>query len=112
MGKTGRKGERFSLRRALALDVVQEQAWRDALYRQGLVHFDCRGALQAENCRGILCFDGDRLVLDMGRARLRITGLGLTVETYHQALLAVRGQIFSVEVLPGGPSGGENGGVQ
>ena len=106
MGGKGRKKEGYSLRRALGMTGPVRRSQVQALYRQAMIHFDCRGYLQAENCRGILRFDAERLVLDMGTAQLRITGLGLMVDTYHQQLITIHGRIFSVETLEPGQETG------
>ncbi len=99
MRKKRRRGERYSLRRALGIGVENVQ---NVLYGRPRLHADCGGVLEIENCRGILQYDAQKLVLDMGEWSIRIEGDELIVDSYQRALMTVRGRIFSVQFGYGG----------
>jgi len=99
MRRKKRKGERYSLRRALGIGV---QAVQTTLYGHPMLHAECGGTLEIENCRGILQYDTQKLVLDMGEWSVQIEGDELVVDSYQKALMTVRGKVFSVRFGYGG----------
>ena len=99
MAKKSRRRQRFSLKRAMG---VSAQAAQDVLYGQPLLHVNCKGALEIENCRAIVQYDSQRLRLDMGSMEVLIEGDDMTVGTYQKKLITVRGRIFSIRFYYGG----------
>lgn len=99
MRRKKRTGERYSLQRALGIGV---QDVRSTLYGRPVLHADCGGTLEVENCRGILQYDPQKLVLDMGEWSVQIEGDGLVVDSYRKSLMTVQGRIFSVRFGYGG----------
>ena len=96
MGGRKRRKKRNSLKEALGLGSVVRP---EALYKQAVLHLNCRGELEAENCRGILSYDQTALVLDMGQVAVKLVGVDLMVDTYHKDLITVHGRIFSLELV-------------
>ena len=76
------------------------------LYGRPVLHVDCGGALEIENCRSILQYDAEKLKLDMGELSVTIEGNELVVDTYQKTLITVRGQVFSIHFGYGGVQGG------
>ncbi len=99
MRKKKGKSERYSLQRALGIGV---QAVQSTLYGRPMLHVECGGSLEIENCRGILQYDAQKLVLDMGEWSVQIEGDSLVVDSYQKALMTVRGRVFSVRFGYGG----------
>lgn len=93
------KGEPYSLRHALGLGV---QAVQSTLYGHPMLHAECGGTLEIENCRGILQYDTQKLVLDMGEWSIQIEGDDLMVDSYRKMLMTVRGRVFSIRFGYGG----------
>lgn len=92
-----KRGERDSFRRAMGF-VTQPLR---ALYGVPALHLECGGALEIENCRGILQYDAQRLRLDMGGWTVTVEGDGLTVDNYQRATMTVRGRFFSIHLGEG-----------
>ncbi len=101
MHRRKKRGERYSFRRAMGFVA---QPVRAAMYGKPVLHAACGGALEIENCRGILQYDAQRLRLDMGAWTVTIEGDGLTVEQYQKTMMTVRGSVFSVHFGAGGVS--------
>lgn len=99
MRRAKKRGERYSFRQAMGLAA---QPVRAVLYGRPTLHAECGGAVEIENCRGILQYDAQRLRLDMGQWTVTIEGDGLVVENYQKAMMTVRGQVFSVHFGYGG----------
>lgn len=99
MRRRKKRGERYSLRQAMGMVA---QPVRAALYGAPALHAVCGGALEIENCRGILQYDAQRLRLDMGAWTVTIEGDGLTVEQFQKSMMTVRGNVFSVHFGTGG----------
>ena len=95
MRKKRKRGTAASPGKVFCLSAKQAQA---ALAAQPLVHLDCRGRLQVENCRGILLYSENAIELDMGAAQVRIEGDGLVMDTYQKAYITLHGRIFSVRL--------------
>ena len=88
-----------------ASDVYKSQV-QTVLYGRPVLHVDCGGALEIENCRSILQYDAEKLKLDMGELSVTIEGNELVVDTYQKTLITVRGQVFSIHFGYGGVQGG------
>ena len=99
MRKVKKRGERYSFRQAMGLVAQPVQT---VLYGKPSLHAECGGALEIENCRGILQYDAQRLRLDMGQWIVTIEGDGLLVENYQRGMMTVRGQVFSIHFGSGG----------
>lgn len=99
MRRKKRPGERYSFRRALGFGT---QTVQTALYGHPVLHVDCGGGLEIENCRGILQYDAEKLKLDMGKINVTVEGDGLVVDTYRKTMITVHGRVFSIHF-----SGGE-----
>ena len=97
MRRKKKPGERYSFRRAMGFGTQTVQT---------VLHVDCGGALEIENCRSILQYDAEKLKLDMGELSVTIEGNELVVDTYQKTLITVRGQVFSIHFGYGGVQGG------
>ncbi len=93
-----KRGERYSFRRAMGLATQPVRA----LYGVPALHVECGGALEIENCRGILQYDAQHLRLDMGGWTVTVEGDDLTVDNYQRATMTVRGRVFSIHFGTGG----------
>ena len=89
-----------------AADAQEKEAGRALLLSRPVLHVDCGGALEIENCRSILQYDAEKLKLDMGELSVTIEGNELVVDTYQKTLITVRGQVFSIHFGYGGVQGG------
>jgi len=69
------------------------------LYSRPLLHIDCRGAVQIDNCKGILLYNETAVEFAMGSTRVRLTGDALRLETVAKEIVLVRGRIFRVDFL-------------
>ena len=86
--------------------LLFSQTVQTVLYGRPVLHVDCGGALEIENCRSILQYDAEKLKLDMGELSVTIEGNELVVDTYQKTLITVRGQVFSIHFGYGGVQGG------
>lgn len=96
MRRKKKPGERYSFRRAMGFGT---QTVQTVLYGRPVLHVDCGGALEIENCRSILQYDAEKLKLDMGELSVTIEGNELVVDTYQKTLITVRGQVFFPSIL-------------
>ena len=71
MRRKKKPGERYSFRRAMGFGT---QTVQTVLYGRPVLHVDCGGALEIENCRSILQYDAEKLKLDMGELSVTIEG--------------------------------------
>ena len=69
MRRKKKPGERYSFRRAMGFGT---QTVQTVLYGRPVLHVDCGGALEIENCRSILQYDAEKLQLDMGELSVTI----------------------------------------
>lgn len=76
-------------------------------YGRGVLHLDCAGGMEVENCRGVLKYTNDTVELDMGRQRLCVRGEGLALAELAGRNLFVKGQVFSIELKNNDGKGGE-----
>lgn len=91
-GQHGRR-ERFSWKRAFGVGARSAQ---EALYGQPVLHINCNGFFEIENCRGIIRYDLNHLELDMGKQRVVIEGEEIRVNTFQKKLITVSGILFSL----------------
>ena len=82
MGRQSKKCEKFSFKRAFG---VTDGGAQNALYGQPVLHINCNGFFEVENCRGIIQYDINHLKLDMGRQAVTIEGEGIQVDTFQKA---------------------------
>ena len=75
-------------------------------YGRGVLHLDCAGGMEVENCRGVLKYTDDTVELDMGRQRLCVRGEGLALAELAGRNLFVKGQVFSIELKNNDGKGG------
>ena len=75
-------------------------------YGRGVLHLDCAGGMEVENCRGVLKYTDDTVELDMGRQRLCVRGEGLALAELAGRNLFVKGQVFSFELKNNDGKGG------
>lgn len=99
MVKKRRHRERFSLKNAMGIGM---QTTKTALYGQPLLHVNCAGALEIENCKGIVSYDSHQLRINMGEQEVLIEGDDIVVGTYQKKMITVRGHIFSIRFYYGG----------
>ena len=93
MGRQNKKCEKLSFKRAFG---VTDGGAQNALYGQPVLHINCNGFFEVENCRGIIQYDINHLKLDMGRQAVTIEGEGIQVDTFQKKLITVRGTLFSL----------------
>lgn len=63
-----------------------------------LLHFDCAGALEVQNSKGVLCYNAQTIVLDMGTLCVRIEGDELRMDTYRKDFIRIRGRFFAIHI--------------
>ena len=69
----------------------------DALCDIPSIRVTGRGSALAENCRGILFYSSQRLVLDMGAYSVGIVGESLTLRALSQQQMMIEGSIQLVD---------------
>ena len=67
-----------------------------ALYTDAMIHINCAGTVQIDNCKGILLYNENAVELDMGKTRLQLAGDELTLETVEKGIILVRGRLFGM----------------
>lgn len=95
MSKRKKRAEPFSLLRAFGADGPAQEL-QNVLYGKPALHIDCRGGFAIENCRGIIQYTNEQLVLDMGACLAVFRGDGLHVDTYQKDRITAHGRLFSV----------------
>ena len=95
MKKQKRRAEPFSLSRALGAAGRTEEVQK-LLYGKPALHIDCTGNISIENCREILQYNEDELLLDMGICRVAFKGDGILVDTYQKDRITAHGRVISV----------------
>ncbi len=68
-------------------------------YRQPILHINCNGEIQVENCRAVLEYTTDHLRLDMGRWDADIWGSELELCSLGGPVLVLKGRIFKAELF-------------
>lgn len=95
MSKRKKRTEPFSLLRALGA-AGPAQELQNVLYGKPALHIDCRGNFSIENCRCIVQYTGEQLLLDMGACLVVFQGDGIHVDTYQKDRITAHGRLFSV----------------
>lgn len=70
---------------------------KTGFYRQPVLHLDCRGFAEIENCKKVLCYTEKEIQLDMGTQILCIYGNQLMLTELAGKNLWLKGQIFQIE---------------
>ncbi len=78
----------------------------DAVFDMPSIRVSGTTGAVAENCRGILFYSSERLVLDMGDYTATIDGSGLTMRELSTAQLSVDGSIQIICIEDGGRADG------
>lgn len=68
-------------------------------YKQPILHINCEGEIQVENCRGVLEYTTEHLKLDMGRWDADIWGTDLKLCSLGGPVLVLKGRIFKTELF-------------
>lgn len=71
------------------------------LYTDAMVHINCAGTVQIDNCKGILAYNENAVELDMGKLKLQLSGDDLVLETVEKGIILVRGQVFGLTFFYG-----------
>ena len=66
-------------------------------YAQPMLHINCYGQVQVENCREILLYDSSQIRLDMGRWDVTVYGDGLELCAASRGQLLLRGRVLCTE---------------
>ena len=66
-------------------------------YAQPMLHINCYGQVQVENCREILLYDSSQIQLDMGRWEVTLYGDGLELCAASRGQLLLRGRVLRTE---------------
>lgn len=66
-------------------------------YAQPMLHINCYGQVQVENCREILLYDSSQIRLDMGRWEVTLYGDGLELCAASRGQLLLRGWVLRTE---------------
>ena len=78
----------------------------ESFYSGALLHIDCSGSLQVDNCKGILLYNENAVEFDMDTVRVRVSGDALALETVEKGILLLRGRIFRLDFFYGGRENG------
>lgn len=65
-------------------------------YRRSILHIQCGGALEVENCRAVLECTEERMRLQMARCEVVLTGENLQLESLNRQTLVLRGRISQI----------------
>lgn len=66
-------------------------------YAQPMLHINCYGQVQVENCREILLYDSSQIRLDMGCWEVTLYGDGLELCAASRGQLLLRGRVLRTE---------------
>lgn len=66
-------------------------------YKQAVLHINCSGQVEIENCREILEYTPERLRLDMGRWDVELWGSDLVLCSVGGPVLTLQGRVFKTE---------------
>lgn len=66
-------------------------------YHQPVLHINCRGQIEVENCKEILLYNDETVRLDMGHWEIALFGSELELCSMGRALLTLRGKVFRAE---------------
>ena len=65
-------------------------------YRRSILHIQCGGAIEVENCRAVLECTEDRVRLQMARWEVVLRGRKLQLESLNRRTLVLRGCISQI----------------
>lgn len=66
-------------------------------YHQPILHINCQGQIEVENCKEILLYNEQAVKLDMGHWEITLFGNELELCTVGKALLTLKGKVFKAE---------------
>lgn len=66
-------------------------------YHQPVLHINCRGQIEVENCKEILLYNEEAVRLDMGHWEISLFGNELELCSMGRALLTLKGKVFRAE---------------
>ena len=66
-------------------------------YHQPVLHINCRGQIEVENCKEILLYNEEVVRLDLGHWEISLFGNELELCSMGRALLTLRGKVFRAE---------------
>lgn len=75
---------------------IMRQPDRD-FYRQPILHINCYGQIEIENCKEILQYNQQEICLDMGLWKVALFGDCLELCSATKGQLLVRGKVFRTE---------------
>jgi len=101
----GREGETRRRKNLIEAAAALFEVPVDAVAPMPVFTIRGRGEVEAEGCRGILEYTGERVVLSTAEGPFTVTGEGLSLEDFEGSTLRVRGRIRSAAF--GGPGGEE-----
>ncbi len=67
-------------------------------YTRPVLHWDCGGALEVENCRTVVEYTSEQIRLDLGSCQVQILGDGLCLGGFTGRSLLIRGTIIRIEL--------------
>ncbi len=90
--RTQRPGETLkeALRASFSLPAELDAA-------QPLVHINCKGEIEIENCDGILEYSADRIVFRMRKSLVTVMGENLVIASLNRHITQISGRIFRVD---------------
>lgn len=65
---------------------------------QPMVHINCRGGMEIENCDGVVEYGQEHICLKMGRHRVCVYGEQLTITTLNAHVTQIDGSIFRLDL--------------
>lgn len=69
---------------------------------QPLVHINCNGWIEIENCGGISEYGVQKIVFRLGRRGVAVMGEDLMIVSLNAHITEIRGRIFRVDLLEEG----------
>lgn len=67
-------------------------------YRQPVLHLDCRGLIEIENCRKVILYTANQVEIELGGQIVAVHGNDLCLGELAGKNLFLKGQIFSIEL--------------
>lgn len=74
-------------------------------YRQPILHINCQGQVEIENCRRILGYDSQCIRLDMGSWQVCLFGKNLRLVGITRQRMLLEGQVTTAELAYSGRKG-------
>lgn len=66
-------------------------------YRRPILHIQCGGLVEVEECKGVLLYDENQIRLDMGGWQVSLYGDDLTLCGMGGRMLTLKGRVFRAE---------------